>query len=321
MPQRERMIRKNALLAIAVATGMMHSSPPAPAVDAGVSFESFNKSVHSFAVNRTMPSEYRARQLISFAVYLLRGQSSANAERLYLNSRGAKQLSFVPEDGAGMMSSWANNEVRYLQSGFRRLEKTATAEQKSIAESAVIEAEKLAAVSKLKDALPLEFAISSLWKNLDKTDALQRSNRRIEKLLIRCERKSKPDSDEIRAAAAVLNFWAGSIGTGLGINGAKSFRKQSETEFRRSETSRLRAIKLLDRLPSSDHQRRMAHRDLAVMYMAQNENELAEKEKQILFQLVGVADDSILMPKAGGCGQLVWWRHQTVSLGFLCGLG
>jgi hypothetical protein len=49
--------------------------------------------------------------------------------------------------------------------------------------------------------------------------------------------------------------------------------------------------------------------------------ELAEKEKQILFELVGLHDDTILFPRSVGCGHVVWWEKEPNIFAVECGMG
>lgn len=313
-------MRKKALLALTIATAILNSSPEAIASEKNAPTKSLSASISDFAADKQMAPEYRAQQLIGFASHLLRGESSAYVENM-LSRKKASRSGTSLDEGSNSLIGWSRSTSQYVKAGSMMNSKL-TDEQKALAELATAEATKLAAVSQLKHALPLEFAIASLLKRLDKPDELESCNGRIEKLVTRCEKEKKLDPAEIKAAAAVLNYGAGSAeAASLGDDGSKTFSKMTEVKFRENESRRRRAIALLDKLPSSDHDRRMAHRNLVMMYRAQGDTDAAEKEKQVLFQLVGITDDSILKPTRAGCGHVVWWRTHTVDLGFDCGMG
>ncbi|CAN5552714.1 hypothetical protein BH11CYA1_BH11CYA1_08260 [soil metagenome] len=91
--------------------------------------------------------------------------------------------------------------------------------------------------------------------------------------------------------------------------------------FDECERLKLRAAALLDRLPAGDQDRRKAHRDLSLWYSQFGKNDKALKEKQELFKLVGVNDDSILYPQPGMCGHVVWWSVKKVDNSGDCGMG
>jgi hypothetical protein len=95
----------------------------------------------------------------------------------------------------------------------------------------------------------------------------------------------------------------------------------TEKDFKESEKLKLRAVAMADRLDSKNHLRRKAHRDLALWYMQLGKNQLAQKEKQTLFELVGCEDDSILYPQAAGCGHVVWWKKERNIVTMGCGMG
>ncbi|MDR3615997.1 MAG: hypothetical protein P4L53_20740 [Candidatus Obscuribacterales bacterium] len=95
----------------------------------------------------------------------------------------------------------------------------------------------------------------------------------------------------------------------------------TEKEFQQSEKLKLRAAVLADRLPAKNNLRRMNHRDLAIWYAELGKTELADKQKQALFELVGVKDERILYPQPGACGSFVWWTIKPPQFGGGCGMG
>jgi hypothetical protein len=95
----------------------------------------------------------------------------------------------------------------------------------------------------------------------------------------------------------------------------------SEGDFKQSEMLKQRAAAMVDRLDASDDLRRRTHRDLALWYKQLGKSEKAEKEKHILFKLVGSHNDSILYPQSPGCGGLVWWKSEKLTRFIDCGMG
>jgi hypothetical protein len=77
---------------------------------------------------------------------------------------------------------------------------------------------------------------------------------------------------------------------------------------------------MIDRLDAKHLVRWMAHRDLVLWYRELGKLDLAEKQKQILFELVGLNDDRILYPKKRRMGRLVWWLLTAMSMGCACGM-
>jgi hypothetical protein len=78
---------------------------------------------------------------------------------------------------------------------------------------------------------------------------------------------------------------------------------------------------MADRLTAKTDTRRRIHRDLSLWYMQLGKVEKAEQQKQILFELVGRADDKLLYPAQVGCGGVVWWGDESKMLFGACGMG
>lgn len=312
-------MRKKALLAVLLASVVLNSSQASLAVE-NDSTVSLKTRIKTFSESNEVPPERRCCQLVSFAFQMLSGQECSVASGYWLNPKKLNRESFFVE-GSDQLNSWA----RGISVGARwpvLLSQKFSPSQREVAELALEEAAKLAKRSTLKYALPLSMSITSVFKLLGDSEAAHDCSVLTEELVERCEREKTSSADEVRAAAAVLNSNADPVsGSGSFAVGATHFYKASNTEFQKSRSLRLRAAALLDRLPATDHERRMAHRNLALMYMVQGESELADKEKMILFELVGIADDSILNPQSAGCGHVIWWRSTRVSTGSACGMG
>lgn len=316
-------MREKALLAVMLAAGVVGFAQSAIAVDAGADeqSESIRFSIHSVAENKEIAPADRAYRLVLFANQLQNGGSASDAQVQLLRDESTTYRRSL-EEGSSKMSALAYSICRSAKSPVRK-GVTSSIQRRELAVSALTSAVALAPGCDRKSAMPIYQSAGSLFEALNKTESARQCDEQLEKLIKQCEEDKNLDVEEVRAAAAALNTMGSSAASFSfwGRNAAKTFSKTSDEEFRRNERYRLRALTLLDRLPASDHQRRLGHRDLAVMYAAQGETELADKQKQVLFDLVGIADDSILNPQNTGCGQITWWRIKKVSTGMLCGMG
>ena len=140
-----------------------------------------------------------------------------------------------------------------------------------------------------------------------------------------CEANKSVDSVQIKTIALILNKMAYGL-VPIQIPDYKALVPAHATaaemkNFDECERLKLRAAAILDRLPTGDQDRRKAHRDLSLWYLQFGKNDKALKEKQELFKLVGVNDDSILYPQPGMCGHVVWWSVKKVDINGDCGMG
>lgn len=60
---------------------------------------------------------------------------------------------------------------------------------------------------------------------------------------------------------------------------------------------------------------------MVLWYSYLNKPDEANREKQELFDLVGIHDDRILFPQIGACGHVVWWVTEFAQENFGCGMG
>lgn len=163
------------------------------------------------------------------------------------------------------------------------------------------------------------------------TDGMRECNQVLEKAFKSCEKSTPVEEKKIEAAASVLDSMAYGLAP-VSIPNRREGRwnqdiEQNANDFttkeiQESEKLKFRAAALADRLPPTNHQRRKAHRDLAFWYKQLGKPQLAEKQKQIVFELVGSNDDGILTPKPGACGSLVWWEpKEKRTIVISCGMG
>lgn len=191
------------------------------------------------------------------------------------------------------------------------------------------------AVKLLKEApdsstkLQMYFVASLLFKRIGNAQAATGCDDCIEQSVKNCEDDLGSSPEAVTEAVSVLNSMAYRLApvpiprdryTRFSIERKDLGPSITEDAARKSENLRLRAMKLADRLPPDNHVRRMVHRDLVFFYKHFDRQNLADEQKQILFQLVGVSDDRILFPLSELCGQAVWWK-QTGQIAALCGRG
>lgn len=173
------------------------------------------------------------------------------------------------------------------------------------------------------------FIASLLFRRIGNTQGALECERLIEQSIKDCENNTDSSPEAIKQAVSVLNLMAFRLAPvtipnaePASIEHAGKRSAISENAAAESEQLRLRALKLADRLPVSEHVRRKAHRDMVFWYRYFDKQDLADQQKQILFELVGVNNDNILFPSRGGCGFLSWWvQPNGNSMNFLCGLG
>jgi hypothetical protein len=176
--------------------------------------------------------------------------------------------------------------------------------------------------------LILYYAASGLFQQVGDADGVIRCNKVLKDSFQFCEIHST-DEQEIKGASLVLSLMAyrlipvqiSDLPNGNYRDRSTDLPAYTECHFRQSEKLKLEIITMADRLPASSDVRRKAHRDLALWYMRLGKSELAEKQKQTLFELVGCKDDSILYPQFGMCGHVVWWQTKKIGLNGFCGMG
>jgi hypothetical protein len=180
--------------------------------------------------------------------------------------------------------------------------------------------------------LNMYFIASRLFQKIGNVGEMEKCNGVLEKTFQSYEASSPVNEDEIKAASGVLNSMSyGLIPLRIPDRAPSPASSQTQTptpitsfndkDFQASEKLKLRAVAMADRLESSNHVRRKAHRDLSLWYKQLGKDKLADKEKQVLFELVGINDDSILYPYSPGCADLVWWKKDDKQFGYDCGMG
>lgn len=165
-------------------------------------------------------------------------------------------------------------------------------------------------------------------------EGAEKCNAILQKLITDCEKSQGSNEKQIASAISVLNMQAYELmpvdipdtKPPYSINFADLFglpaENFSETNIMKAESLWLKSIALADKLPANSHTRRMAHRNLALLYKAMGKNDAAEQQKQILFTLIGKKGDYFLYVSEYFCGHPVWWvEPRAKEIESFCGMG
>jgi hypothetical protein len=175
----------------------------------------------------------------------------------------------------------------------------------------------------------LYFIAARLYQEMGNSRGMKDCDEIVKTACESCERSSEINEDEIKATTSIFNAMANQLifvqiplfeppKREVAQPPLKNF---TQAEYSDCKKLKLRSVAIADRLSSSSVVRRRVHRDLSLWYQRLGKYELAEKEKQILFELVGNDDDGVLYPKMVGCGHVVWWDPSAGKHGFGCGMG
>jgi hypothetical protein len=327
---------RKALLAIAFAGGMLNSQLPALSDSKS---ESTDSVIQQIANSTQITPEVRAYYLLRLASRYLAGDDRAVAEAQFksVGSEPSRSWLFINSRMDKTLASWADqisvggrstNHLTKVKKEAEPGSQSIADENSVLADTAIQKA--LIQLDKASEnfaTLNMYFIASRLFQEMGNTDGVRKCNTVLKKAFQSCEGNSLIDEEQIKAAASVLNSMANGLipvyiqdvpwGRQTQV---KSF---TEKDFKESEKLKLRAVAMVDRLDTKNHLRRKAHRDLALWYMQFDKMEMAEKEKQTLFKLVGFEDDSVLYPQQAECGQLIWWQkeHRQITGVVLCGMG
>lgn len=325
-------MRKRALLAVAFAGGLLNCQVPALAGPGG---EPTNSVIQRFASSTQGTPEDRAFWLLKLAAAYLGASSKSEVDASYGRIVGdlGKYRGYMEARSHRLdMFRWAEEVSigKFSPAEEKPDLKTFSKEKSDLANEAIRTA--LVQLEKASDPvvrLNLYYIASRLLDRLGDTAGSKRCDRVIERALRFCESDGPADEKQVAAAVSVLNVMAyGVIPVRIpdfklsvpGL-GQEQGLVLSDKSIKDCEKLKLRAIAMTDRLSADSHVRRKAHRDLALWYERLGKTRLAEKEKQILFKLVGSDSDIILYPQSGGCGHVVWWNAKPMEKAIACGMG
>ncbi len=310
--------KKRAILAIAFTAGLLSSPLPALAVDKG---ETTDSVVQKIVSNTQMAAEVRAYYLLKIAGDLLADDKKINVALQYgpVANEQDKTYVFMARRWEAFLGPWANQ---------LSLEGCSPPHGVNAAANAIIQ-RAIAQLDKSSNTLAklnMYFIASRLFQKAGDNTGMLKCNQVLEDAFTSCEKSPITNEDQTSAAISVLNTMANGL-IAAQIPDYKPGPNQipvkpySDKDFSKCEKLKLRGIAMADRLDAKNHTRRKAHRDLALWYMQLGKTAKAEKEKQILFNLVGISDDKILYPQSKGCGQLVWWERERNLPAYACGMG
>ncbi len=332
------LMRKKALLAIAFASGLLNPQLPALAEDTKP--ESSESVVQQITESAQMSPEMRAYYLLLIANSSLT-ETPAEVEERYkfvISNKGNSTWPFRKRRAwEGILVSWANrftseaksHNTANGKSGSHSIASANRALANAAIQNAITEVDK---ITEPFTKLNLYYIASRLCQKVGDADGIKKCNRVIEDALKSCEGSSPASEAQVKAAASILDAMAFAYVPIEGSDGdyvsertqqqsSPLAEQYSDIDFKKAERLKLRAAAMADRLGAETHTRRKVHRDLVLWYMALGRTQQAEKEKEILFKLVGFKDDKVLYPQHEGCGMLVWWRQEQRGATFLCGMG
>lgn len=312
--------RAKALAALLFAGGLLVSSQPAFS-ESKVAVD--DSTIQKIAATQITP-EGRAYHLLR---YFRAVQQSGNSPVLEENFHYLNEPSYFFRE-SNILANWAD-ELVAQKSEVRKQSKSS--KNTLVAEHALKQAiAQLNKSTKTSIKLHLFFIASLLAKQAGYTDIANGCDNYVSRTIDACEVGSSVDAELANAAVSVLNSKAYAIvpiqiAERKEIPGRKPQVKTgapSAVAFNQAEKLKLKAVAIADRLPPEQHVRRKVHRDLSLWYKQLGKLQLAERQKKIVFELVGVDDDRILYPSSGMCGRLLWWQLASGDgERFKCGMG
>lgn len=335
-------MRRRTLLALAFAGGTLQI--PLSVAAENVKTASSDSVIERLDADSKISPELRAYYFLSYANSLLDGVQKEDV----LNSEDLARREFLRIHTTSMYTEW-RREITILTDFAARDFKyqgqptaiKVPAENTKLATSLIQAAiDNLSHCTDEISKLKLQFAASRLLKKTGDIDASSQINTTVWKTIKSCEEgNEKPDAVRILAAYELLNTLAnakvsiqipdtvrpkqpeGTVNANKILLSAQSKLVFDEKDVKESEALKKKAIKIIDQLDKNDHTRRKAHRDLVLWYGALGKEVEADKEKQVLFDLVGIHDDRILFPCQGPCPGAVWWVVEMSENAYSCGRG
>jgi hypothetical protein len=329
-------MRRKVLLALAFAGGLQNTHLPSFCDNVS---ESSDLVVNQIANCAQATPEIRANWLLRLASSYLAGEDRISLDGQYRAMANAPEASFFRRNSTMEKDyvRWANtaslaehvaNHGPVATKGANSSSPPISKENLFLAGTAVQKA--LTQLDQTTDKfakLNMYFIASRLFQKMGNAKNFQKCNTVLANAFESCEGKSQIDEILIKASSSVLNSMAYGL-IPIEIPDARPpletpvhVASFAEKDLLESEKLKLRAVAMTDRLSASNDVRRRAHRDLSLWYSRIGKIEVAEREKQILFELVGCKKDSILYPQSGMCGHLVWWNPEPVSFAGDCGMG
>jgi hypothetical protein len=334
-------MRKKALLAVAFVSGLLNPAIPVVAQNAS---KSSDQVIEQVAESPKLTPELRAYCLLLIASRYLAGNDNTAVNEQFTNvaaGTASVQSFFSPRN-----KLWDFNLVSFADQVSRshatiqRIKKLETVtDPLSISDQNVVLAD--AAINKALSILDqtsdkfakwnMYFIAMRLFQTMDNVEGTQKCDKILEAAFQSCEDATPVPDDQRKAAVSVLNSMANGI-IFVPIPEKKTDYDPpltgeqlaffTESDVLASEKLKLRAAAIADRLPITDDLRRKTHRDLALWYAKLGKEQMSVKQKEVLFELVGIKDDRILYPYVEGCAFTIWWvTHRTGTTTIDCGRG
>jgi hypothetical protein len=336
---KRKSVRRETIVAIAFASGILNSSLPALCANEAGSCNSF---IQDLVADTQQSPELRCLSLLNLANAALIGRKVSELESQLSSFKFNQQMEYFYGGPRG--EHYLVDRAKTLAASENFTFNKGIACRKSLSDSKPIPTENLVLANEaLRQAtrmlnkaanqfqkLNLLYIASCLYRQAGNVAGANECDKTLERVFKSCESTVPQNVDVVRGSVSVLNAMAyGIVPVDIPMSDprknpsviAKGPEKISEKEFSASEKLRLRAAGIADRLPASDHTRRLVHRDLTLWYGQMGRPIQAEWQKIILFNLVGVLDESILYPQSAGCGHLTWWKTEKSNLSMLCGMG
>ncbi len=328
-------MHNKALLAIAFAGGMLNSQLPALSEES--KSQSTDSEIQQIERTTTATPELLAFYLLRLASSYIEGGDSSAAEARYveeLNNASNGAILSVTNRWGNVLVNWAEQlsaEARSKNQVVNQKKGKPNLPLKTDATSVRANAALQKAVAQLEKStdpfakLNMYFIASLLFQKIGNTSGMQKCDRILEAAFHSAETAPTIDEQQLKATVSIIDSMAFALipvrKLGQKWESQTQLKPFTESEFKQGEKLKRRAAAIIDRLPAQNHQRRMVHRDLALWYTQLGKKESAEKEKQVLFQLVGFKDDSLLFPTPGACGHLSWWEKTKPKFQGACGMG
>ncbi|MFA6210872.1 MAG: hypothetical protein WC714_15680 [Candidatus Obscuribacterales bacterium] len=321
------------LLAIAFAGSMLASQLPAVCKESP-EISSSSSVIESISKNVRGTPEEKAYYLLQLAYCYITGGNAAALEtqlKAGLGQLGNSNMFRFSPRGEHPLVSWARR-VSLISHSAVAVEKSEIGKKKISSENRAVADKAIgAAIAQLgrgfknTETLNLYLIASCLSRMTGNLENVQKCTNVLSDAIRTCETDKNADIGHIKLISSILDSMSYEL-IPIGIPDYKGLSPLQSTaidmnDFDECEQLKLRAAALLDRLPTTDQERRKVHRDLTLWYLQLGKGEKAQKEKQELFNLVGVKDDRILYPQSGACGHLVWWTAEQIRSTMTCGMG
>jgi tetratricopeptide (TPR) repeat protein len=311
------MISRKTLIALLFASNAIGTLQPAFGIeglrDAQIRVEEAKK------YSDMNPSDY-ADALFNLAQLYYRNGRVSEAEKVFndtLNLRRTSILNTAPAKTAEFLLSWA----RCIAAETKGEGAVTREEKQKINELAFGVLEEIDKTNNFSERSKVYLAARELFAFTKSEDGLSKTKETLLSMCQACESDKQAKYSEIVCAAVTFNIFAREalycwIPTEIPANLIPKTEANgdfSEAKFNESEAFRLRATALLDRLGSNDEHRIRAHKELICFYLSFHKEGSAQKQREILNDLMRTTYPYPPPQTRRGCGSL--------ASGRFCGMG